>query len=114
MSTTPAISINGTLVSRKEATISVFDHGFLYGDGVFEGIRVYGGRIFRGERHMRRLFRSARMIDLKIQFTEEQILADIRQTTLEWAKINGVKDLRDNGDPLYVRVWSAGATAIWV
>lgn len=104
MSTTPAISINGALVSRKEATISVFDHGFLYGDGVFEGIRVYGGRIFRGERHMRRLFRSARTIDLKIQFTEEQILADIRQTTLEWAKINGVKDLRVNGDPLYVRV----------
>ena len=104
MTTTPAISINGTLVSRENATVSVFDHGFLYGDGVFEGIRIYGGLIFRGERHMRRLFRSARMIDLKIEFTPEQILDDIRKTAIEWTKINGVKDLRDNGDPLYVRV----------
>jgi branched-chain amino acid aminotransferase len=52
------------LVDEKDAMISVFDHGVLYGDGVFEGIRVYDGRVFELEAHIRRLFESARAIRL--------------------------------------------------
>ncbi|MGC9327376.1 MAG: aminotransferase class IV, partial [Candidatus Hinthialibacter sp.] len=103
MATTPAISINGTLFSPKDAVISVFDHGFLYGDGVFEGIRVYGARIFRGERHVQRLFRSAKVLDLKIVKTQKEVLEEIRKVARHWADINQV-DLSNNGDPLYIRV----------
>lgn len=103
MKTIPAISINGTLVSPQEATISVFDHGFLYGDGVFEGIRIYGDRIFRGERHMKRLFRSAKVIALDIAKTPQEVLDEIRKCGRVWAETNQV-DLRKNPDPLYVRV----------
>lgn len=103
MKTIPAISINGSFVSPQEATISVFDHGFLYGDGVFEGIRIYKDRIFRGERHMKRLFNSAKVIALVIERTPEEILDDIRKCARLWAETNQV-DLRNNPDPLYVRV----------
>ncbi|RJP26865.1 MAG: branched-chain-amino-acid transaminase [Candidatus Omnitrophota bacterium] len=101
--TLPAISINGTLYSRENANVSVFDHGFLYGDGVFEGIRIYGGKIFRADRHVTRLFRSAKVLDLPIGWTREEIVEEIRKTAREWAAINGV-DVRNNDDPLYVRV----------
>ena len=67
------VYINGRFVEREEARISVFDHGLLYGDGVFEGIRVYGGRIFRCAEHVRRLFDSARAIMLQIPMTEEEV-----------------------------------------
>ncbi|MBN2328260.1 MAG: branched-chain-amino-acid transaminase [Candidatus Omnitrophica bacterium] len=103
MTTTPAISINGTFFSPEDARVSVFDHGFLYGDGVFEGIRVYGTRIFRGERHVRRLFRSAKVLDLKIVQTQEEVLEEIKKVSRKWAEINNV-DLSNNGDPLYIRV----------
>jgi branched-chain amino acid aminotransferase len=53
------VHINGSFVSEAEARISVFDHGFLYGDGVFEGIRAYNGRIFCLDEHIDRLFESA-------------------------------------------------------
>src|SRR4028118_470040 len=59
------IYLNGQLVAKEDAKISVFDHGFLYGDGVFEGMRVYGGRIFRLGAHLERLYRSARAILLQ-------------------------------------------------
>jgi branched-chain amino acid aminotransferase len=54
------IYLNGKLVPKEEAAVSVFDHGLLYGDGVFEGIRFYGGRVFRLEEHISRLYLSAR------------------------------------------------------
>jgi len=60
------IWLNGKLVDRQEATITVFDHGLLYGDGVFEGIRVYNGRVFELEAHIKRLFESAKAIRLDI------------------------------------------------
>ena len=50
-----AVWIDGQYYDRDAATISVFDHGLLYGDGVFEGVRAYGGRVFRLERHIERL-----------------------------------------------------------
>ena len=53
------IYFNGKLVPKEEAAVSVFDHGLLYGDGVFEGIRFYGGRVFRLDEHIERLYMSA-------------------------------------------------------
>ena len=63
------INLNGQLVPENEAKISVFDHGLLYGDGVFEGIRTYHGRIFMLEEHIKRLYRSARAIALDLSMS---------------------------------------------
>ena len=60
------IYLNGAMVPKEEAKVSVFDHGFLYGDGVFEGIRVYEGKIFRLEEHVARLYESARTLELHV------------------------------------------------
>ena len=65
------IYLNGVLVDKKDAKISVFDHGYLYGDGVFEGIRAYGGLVFKLKEHIGRLFESAHSIMLKIPLTPE-------------------------------------------
>ena len=62
----PMFYINGRYVEEAEATISIMDHGFLYGDGIFEAFKVYNGRIFQLAAHIDRLFDSARIIDLKI------------------------------------------------
>lgn len=67
------IWLDGNLVDESEAKISVFDHGLLYGDGVFEGIRFYAGRIFRLEEHIRRLYDSARAILLEMPWTQEEV-----------------------------------------
>jgi branched-chain amino acid aminotransferase len=74
------IYISGTLCDQENAKISVFDHGLLYGDGVFEGIRVYGGRVFRLEQHLRRLWDSAKAIWLEIPMTPQAITSAIDQT----------------------------------
>jgi branched-chain amino acid aminotransferase len=71
---------NGELVPADQASVSVFDHGLLYGDGVFEGIRAYNGRILKMRSHLKRLFNGAARIDLKIACTIEQIEQAIRQT----------------------------------
>lgn len=63
------VYVSGKLVAERDAKISVFDHGLLYGDGVFEGIRAYNGRVFRLEEHIDRLFDSAQAIALKIPMT---------------------------------------------
>jgi len=102
-STMTAISINFQLCAPEEAKISIFDHGFLYGDGVFEGIRVYRDKIFRGERHVARLFRSAKVIDLDIGYSQQEILDELRRVVRAWAEKNSIQ-LRDNGDPLYIRL----------
>ena len=67
------VFISGKLYDEKEASISVFDHGLLYGDGVFEGIRIYDGKIFKLEEHTERLFESAKILDLDIPFEKEKI-----------------------------------------
>ncbi len=76
------IWLDGKLVERKEAKISVFDHGLLYGDGVFEGIRVYDGRIFEMNAHIKRLYESAKAIRLLIKISQSE-LADAMQKTVE-------------------------------
>ena len=74
------VYIDGQYTSHAEAKISVFDHGLLYGDGVFEGIRVYSGRIFKLRSHLVRLFQSARFIDLNVRRSLEEVDAIVRET----------------------------------
>jgi len=74
------IYFNGKLVPKEEAAVSVFDHGLLYGDGVFEGIRFYGGRAFRLEEHIDRLYKSARAIALDIQMNPDEMARAVVQT----------------------------------
>src|SRR3989304_2683505 len=67
------IFLNGEFVARDSARVSVFDHGYLYGDGIFEGIRAYNGRVFRLDEHLDRLYESARTIMLQIPLTKVQM-----------------------------------------
>lgn len=82
------IYLDGQLVAKEDAKISVFDHGFLYGDGVFEGLRVYNGRIFRLEAHLERLKRSARAILLEWPIS----LDEMRQAIVDTVVANNVRD----------------------
>ena len=75
------VSVNGRISSAREAVVSVFDHGFLYGEGIYETMRTYNGRPFLYDRHMRRLRNSARMIVLELPFTDEALAGQIRDTT---------------------------------
>jgi branched-chain amino acid aminotransferase len=75
------VNVNGRISGERDAVISVFDHGFLYGEGIYETLRTYNGRPFLFDRHMRRLRNSARMIDLDIPLTDEALAAQIRETT---------------------------------
>ncbi len=83
-----AVYVNGRITSKDEATISVYDHGYLYGDGVFEGIRVYGGRIFRLEEHLDRLYSSARHIMLQVPLSREAM----RDAIIETVRASGLRD----------------------
>src|SRR5688572_16485210 len=74
------VNVNGRITAERDAVISVFDHGFLYGEGIYETMRTYNGRVFLYDRHMRRLRNSARMIVLPLPFTDEQLAAQIRDT----------------------------------
>lgn len=80
--------INGELVGESEAKVSVFDHGFLYGDGVFEGIRAYEARVFRLEDHVDRLYESARSILLNVPLEKNALTKAILQTV----RANGLAD----------------------
>jgi len=82
------VYVNGELVPMEEAKVSVFDHGYLYGDGVFEGIRAYGGRLFTFQEHIDRLYASAAAIELTIPLTKEQFKAAVVETL----EANNLKD----------------------
>lgn len=84
----PLVYINGEFFPESEAKISVFDHGFLYGDGIFEGIRAYNGKVFKLKEHLNRLYDCAKAIDLKIPLTSEEFEGVI----LETLKKNRLKD----------------------
>ncbi len=84
----PQIWIDGKFYDGDQAKISVFDHGVLYGDGVFEGIRAYGGRVFRLKQHLDRLYASAKAIWLDIPMTQDA-MADLVN---ECIKINSLSD----------------------
>ena len=74
------IYLNGSLVPKEQAVVSVYDHGLLYGDGVFEGIRVYGHRVFMLPEHISRLYESARAIRLTIPISEAEMIVAVEQT----------------------------------
>ena len=76
----PTIWMNGEWCDKDSAKVSVYDHGLLYGDGVFEGIRVYDGKIFRLGEHVDRLFDSAKAIMLQIPHSKEEMARIIEQT----------------------------------
>ena len=76
------IYLNGKLVPAKEAVVSVFDHGFLYGDGIYETMRVYDGVIFMLDEHLRRLYRSAALIGLTIPLDADSLKRSIYETLI--------------------------------
>jgi branched-chain amino acid aminotransferase len=82
------IYLDGQIVPESEAKISVFDHGLLYGDGCFEGIRIYNGRVFRLTEHLVRLYESARSICLTMPITIEEM----EKATVDTVAANGLRD----------------------
>ncbi|MCA9114104.1 MAG: branched-chain-amino-acid transaminase [Planctomycetaceae bacterium] len=82
------VHINGSLVPKEQAMVSVYDHGLLYGDGVFEGIRVYGGKVFLLEEHIDRLYESARAIRLEIPVDAPKLAAQVKEVV----EANGLDD----------------------
>ena len=76
------IFLSGKLVDEVDAKVSVFDHGLLYGDGVFEGIRVYGGKVFLHRQHIDRLYESAKAIRLVIPMSPDEIIRAVEETVL--------------------------------
>jgi branched-chain amino acid aminotransferase len=82
------VFLGGRLVDESDAKISVFDHGLLYGDGVFEGMRVYNGRIFLHQQHLNRLYESAKAIRLSIPMSAVEMLAAVESTV----SANKIKD----------------------
>jgi branched-chain amino acid aminotransferase len=95
------IYINGEFVPQAEAKVSVYDHGFLYGDGVFEGIRAYNGRVFKLKEHVDRLYDSAKAIAMDIPISRDEmseaILETLRKNNLRDAYIRPIVS-RGNGD----------------
>lgn len=82
------IYLNGEFVRKEDAKISVYDHGFLYGDGIFEGIRIYNGNIFKCKEHLDRLYESAHHIMLNIPLT----YAEMEQALIDSVNKNGLRD----------------------
>jgi branched-chain amino acid aminotransferase len=82
------IWLDNKLVDETDAKISVFDHGLLYGDGVFEGIRIYNRRIFELEAHIKRLYESAKAIRLEVPMSKDKLISAVEKTT----EANGVID----------------------
>jgi branched-chain amino acid aminotransferase len=83
------IYINGRYCNKAEAAVSVFDHGLLYGDGIFEGLRIYGGKVFRLEAHLERLYRSAKAILLEIPMSRTQMGEAVLETVRKNRKKEG-------------------------
>jgi len=82
------VYISGQYLPKEQAFVSAFDHGFLYGDGLFEGIRTYNGRVFKLEEHLRRLYNSAHALMIDIGMTQQEML----EAVLELSRRNEVKD----------------------
>jgi branched-chain amino acid aminotransferase len=82
------IWLDGKLVDEADAKVSVFDHGLLYGDGVFEGIRVYSGRIFEHDAHIKRLYESAKVLRLPVQMNQTELKKAVEETV----RANGINN----------------------
>jgi len=83
------VYIDGTFFEKENAKVSVFDHGFLYGDGVFEGVRAYHGRVFKLDEHVDRLFDSAKVIALDIGVSKEEMKQIILRTCAKNKIVDG-------------------------
>ena len=94
---TAMVNVNGRISDQEHAVISVFDHGFLYGEGVYETLRTYSGQPFLFDRHMRRLRKSASMLSLSVPPTNEDIDRRFRETMK-------AADLGDHGREAYLRI----------
>jgi branched-chain amino acid aminotransferase len=81
--------INGKFFDKLEAKVSVYDHGLLYGDGVFEGLRIYSGKVFKHQEHIDRLYDSAKAIALTIPISPKEMIAAVEATVKENAKVDG-------------------------
>ncbi len=95
------ICVNGRITGEDEAVVPVLDHGFLFGEGVYEVMRTYGRKPFLFGRHMDRMRRSAEMIDLAVPFTDEYLLAEIRKTADRFYQDQGTAG---DGMEMYIRV----------
>lgn len=82
------VYFDGELIPKEEAKVSVYDHGLLYGDGVFEGIRAYSGKVFRLDQHLKRLYNSAQAIALRIPLAKEKMT----EAVLKTLRVNKLKD----------------------
>ncbi|MGL4370501.1 MAG: aminotransferase class IV, partial [Spirochaetota bacterium] len=82
------IYIDGKFFEKEDAKISVFDHGLLYGDGIFEGIRIYNGKIFKLHEHIERLYASAQAIMLTIPMTA----VEMEKAVTDTVRVNDRKD----------------------
>lgn len=82
------VSLNGQMMSPSEAKIDLYDHGFLYGDGVFEGIRAYNGRIFELHAHVHRLYNSARALMINIPISQNEMTERIKQVVRQNEETN--------------------------
>jgi branched-chain amino acid aminotransferase len=85
----PRVYINGEFFDKADAKVSVYDHGLLYGDGVFEGIRVYNGKVFKHKEHIDRLYESARSILLEIPISPAEMTKAVEDTVKENKKVEG-------------------------
>ena len=94
------INVNGRITSEQDAVISVLDHGFLYGEGIYEVVRTYDGRPFLFDRHLRRMRRSAEMITLRLPFSDAELTARVRETIAVFHRQPQVRP----GQDVYVRV----------
>lgn len=84
----PIMYLNGEFVPVADARLSVVDHGFLYGDGIFEGIRAYGGRVWKLDEHLDRLYRSARVLLIEMPIPKAEMRSVVRRALRE----NGLRD----------------------
>lgn len=81
--------INGQFFDKLDAKVSVYDHGLLYGDGVFEGIRIYSGKVFKHKEHIDRLYDSAKAIALTVPLSPEQMMKAVEDTVAANKKVDG-------------------------
>lgn len=84
----PFIWIDGKMLPKSQAVVSVFDHGLLYGDGCFEGIRIYGGQIFKSRSHLNRIFRNAERLRMVMPYSKDEM----HEMMMECVRANGLKD----------------------
>src|SRR5262252_4248172 len=97
------VNVNGRVLDQAHAVISVFDHGFLYGEGVYETLRTFNGRPFLFDRHMQRLRNSAGMLMLPVPISDEEMAARCRET-MKAAGLGEHEGFSGATDEAYIRI----------